>query len=456
MDNIIIKNGLIVRGNGSLRGDILVEDGVIRSVGVDLPAHGAQVMDASDLIILSGGVDVHVHLPWPAGAHVSSDTFATGTRAAAFGGVTTVIDFCIPEGDESLVEVLERKKDEAEREAWVDYSFHLNIRGDTAKKVQEIPTLIRHGFPSFKVFMAYDGFRLDDSELRLVLEAARTVGALISVHAEDGPLAERVTEKLLLEGKKSLSNYPHSRPAECEEEAIHRLLHYQQQIGTRVHIHHVSTLGGVAAIAEARRAGRPVSGETCPHYLLYTSEDYCGDPARAASLICSPSIKSTAHQKALWNGLADGTLSILATDHCPYTRTQKEADLDDFSKVPGGMGGVELRLPLVYSAGVATGKLNLERFAQIWAEEPARIFGLHPRKGTIDPGSDADLVLFDPYQRWEVHAADLHMNTDCLPYEGMSLQGKVRATLLRGRLVIREDDMHGEPRGTLIRRVLTG
>ncbi len=205
---------------------------------------------------------------------------------------------------------------------------------------------------------------------------------------------------------------------ECEEDAIHRLLHYQQQIGTRVHIHHVSTHGGVSAIAEARRAGRPVSGETCPQYLLFTSADYCGDPAHAASLICAPSIKHAVHQQALWNGLADGTLSILATDHCPYTRAQKETDLNDFSRIPGGMGGVELRLPLIFTAGVAAGKLTLEKFTQIWAEEPARVFGLHPRKGSIIPGADADLVLFDPIPSWEVHAANLHMNTDCLPYEG--------------------------------------
>jgi dihydropyrimidinase len=454
VEKILIKNGLVARGSGALQEDILIEEGVIRQLGVDLPAQGAKVKDASGLIVLPGGVDVHVHLPWPTGSHVSTDTFATGTRAAAFGGVTSVIDFCIPEGEESLSEVLYRKKDEAAREAWVDYSFHLNIRGEIQEKVKEIPALMHAGFPSFKVFMAYEGFRLDDPELRLVLEAARSAGALVTVHAEDGLLADRLTKKLLVEGRKSLNYYPESRPVECEEDAIHRLLHYQQQIGTRVHIHHVSTSGGVRAIAEAKLAGRPVSGETCPHYLLFTSGDYCGDPARAASLVCSPSIKGVNHQKSLWEGLENGTLSIIATDHCPYTCSQKEADLTDFSKVPGGMGGVELRLPLIYSAGVATGKMTLERFVQVWAEEPARIFGLSPRKGRLVPGVDADLVLFDPSTRWEVHAAELHMNTDCLPYEGMRLQGKVQATFLRGRLICREDELQAEPGGTLIPRVL--
>ncbi len=427
----------------------------IDSVGLDLPADGSQVLDASDLIVLPGGMDVHVHLPWPTGSHVSTDTFASGTRAAAFGGVTSVIDFCIPGEDESLAGVLQRKKEEAAREAWVDYSFHLNIRGDVQEKVKEIPALVQAGFPSFKVFMAYEGFRLDDSELRQVLEAARTAGALVTVHAEDGLLADRLTQKLLVEGRKSLNYYPESRPVECEEDAIHRLLHYQQQIGTRVHIHHVSTSGGVRAIAEAKLAGRPVSGETCPHYLLFTSADYFGDTSLAASLVCSPSIKGVNHQKSLWEGLENGTLSVIATDHCPYTRSQKEADLSDFSKVPGGMGGVELRLPLIYSAGVIPGRMTLEQFTRVWAEEPARIFGLYPRKGVITPGADADLVLFDPSTCWEVHAAELHMNTDCLPYEGMRLQGKIRATILRGRIIVREDKLQADSNGILIRRVLS-
>jgi dihydropyrimidinase len=455
LSQLLIKNGLIADGSRTFQGDILINDEVISEVDSRLNSPRTLVIDASGLIVLPGGVDVHVHLPWPTGAHVSSDNFATGTRAAAFGGVTTVIDFCIPEGDESLTEALERKKDEAKSEAWVDYSFHLNIRGDTAKKVREIPMLIRQGFPSFKVFMAYDGFRLDDSELRLVLEAARASAGLVSVHAEDGPLAERATEKLLMEGKKTINHYPDSRPAECEEEAIRRLLAFQEQTGARVHIHHVSTRDGVEAIAAARREGRPVTGETCPHYLLFTSEDYCGDPQKAAALVCAPSIKSAGHQEALWQALEEGTLTVLATDHCPYTRSQKESDLSDFTKVPGGMGGVELRLPLIYSAGVATGRLSFNRFSQIWAEGPARAFGLYPRKGTITPGSDADLVLFDPSQVWKIKASDLHMNTDCLPYEGMEVNGKVRTVILRGRVVTNEGKLQAFSNGKLIPRQIS-
>lgn len=452
MKSLLIKNGLIVTGSEAFQGDVLVGGETIQAVGTNLDSAEAEVLDATGLVVLPGGVDVHVHLPWPTGSHISTDTFASGTRAAAFGGVTTIIDFCIPEGDETLSQALDRKKEEALREVWVDYSFHLNIRGDVEKKVREIPALVREGFPSFKVFMAYDGFRLEDADLRRVLEAARGAGAVVTVHAEDGPMADRLTAGLVKQGKRSLCDYPSSRPAECEENAIHRLLYYQQQTGARVHIHHVSTAGGVSAIAEARKAGRRVSGETCPQYLLFTDQDYCGDPIKAAALVCAPAIKSAGQQQALWQGLSDGTLTALATDHCPYSKAQKEASLDDFTRVPGGMGGVELRLPLIYSAGVVSGKLSLERFAHIWAEGPARAFGLFPHKGQIAPGSDGDLVLLHPGQSWQIHAADLHMNTDCLPYEGMQVTGRVSATILRGKVLVQNGQLQASSEGKLIRR----
>lgn len=455
MNQLLIKNGLIADGGRTFQGDILINDEIFAEVDSELTSPGTRVIDARGLIVLPGGVDVHVHLPWPAGANISTDTFASGSRAAAFGGVTTVIDFCIPEDGETLTSVLNRKLIEAKREAWVDYSFHLNIREDVEVRIKEIPGLVVQGFPSFKVFMAYGGFRLEDTDLLKVLIAAKEAKALVSVHAEDGLIADEATSKLMQENHRGLCDYPLSRPAECEEEAIRRLLTFQEQTGAKVHIHHVSTRGGVEAIAAARREGRPVTGETCPHYLLFTSADFCGDPQKAAALVCAPSIKSADHQEALWNALTDGTLTVLATDHCPYTRSQKETNLTDFTKIPGGMGGVELRLPLIYSAGVAKGRLSLERLSQIWAEGPARAFGLYPRKGTITPGSDADLVLFDPSEVWKIKAGDLHMNTDCLPYEGMDMTGKVRTVILRGRVVTNEGKLQAFSNGKLIPRQIS-
>jgi dihydropyrimidinase len=331
----------------------------------------------------------------------------------------------------------------------VDYSFHLNIRGDVSPRLAEIPALVERGFPSFKVFMAYEGFRLEDADLVRVMQAVSRANGVVSVHAEDGPLADAVTAGLLAGGLRAPAYFGLARPAACEEQAIRRILAHQQQTGARLHIHHVSTRAGAAAIGQARRSGRMVSGETCPHYLLFSAADYAGDPSQAAALVCSPSIKDGYHQPALWQALAEDALSVLATDHCPYTRAQKEAHLDDFSQIPGGLAGVETRLPLMYSAGVAAGRLSLARFAQVWAEGPARAFGLYPRKGTLSVGSDADLVLVDPQAAWTLRAADLHMNTDCLAYEGQQGTGKPVATILGGRVIVQDGKMLAEPCGQL-------
>ncbi len=455
MHQLLVAGGTIVSGGLRFTADLLAEDGIIRAVGTELRAPGAEVLDARGLLVLPGGVDVHVHLPWPTGSHISSDDIASGTLAALHGGTTTLIDFVIPGETQSLAEALDGKLQEASGAAWVDHAFHLNIRGDTASKIAEIPEMVRRGFPSFKVFMAYEGFRLKDDELRAVLRAAAAAGGMVSAHAEDGPLADAETARLLAGGQRGLEYYPQARPAACEESAVRRVLAFQAECGARLHVHHISTASGAELVGAARRAGRPVSGETCPHYLLFTAEDYRGNPAQAASLVCAPSIKSREDQDGLWRALQSGEISTLATDHCPYTRAQKEADLSDFSRVPGGMSGVETRLALVYSAGVPGGKLSLERLAQVWSEGPARAFGLFPRKGVLAPGSDADLVLFDPSQTWTLRAAELHSRSDCHPAEGWRVNGRPVATVLRGQVAVRGGQLAaGKPCGQLLRRTL--
>lgn len=453
MNQLLIKGGKYVSGRNIVKADILVDEGKIAAIGPNLSTSAEQVIDAHDKLILPGGVDVHVHLPWPTGSHISTDTINTGTRAAAFGGVTSVIDFAIPQENESLSTALQAKIDEARSNTWVDYSFHLNIRGETNSKISEIPDLVAAGLPSFKIFMAYEGFRLEDRRLLEVLAAVAKANGIVSVHAENGALADHITLGLLENGKKAISDYAFARPSICEEEAISRLLIYQKVAGARLHIHHVSTAGGVKQIGQARRAGRSVSAETCPHYLVFTDQDYSRSPASAAALICAPSIKSANDQAALWQALSSGILSAVATDHCPYTQAQKEQNLDDFSKIPGGMAGIETRLPLLFSEGVLKGRLSLERFSQVWAEEPTRIFGLFPRKGQISVGSDADLVIFNPAEKWTLRAADLHMNTDCLPYEGMEVTGKAETTILRGNIIIQDGrQKQSSPNGQLIPR----
>jgi dihydropyrimidinase len=455
MAQTIIFGGTIVTSRSVTRADILLDNGLIKDIQPQLDIPHTKMIDASGKLVLAGGVDVHTHMPWLTGSFISTDTFASGSRAAAFGGVTSVIDFAIPEEEESLQSALNRKLVEAQKEAWVDYSFHINIRGEVTNKLVEIPGLVQAGFPSFKVFMAYEGFRLQDADLLQVMKTVQAAGGMVNVHAENGPLADYLTSELIRQGTRSLSFYPLARPAICEDEAVSRLLTYQQQIGVPLHIHHVSSATAVNMIRAAIAAGQPLTAETCPQYLVFTDQDYCGDVEKAACLICAPSIKSKNDQEALWQGLKDGTLSAVATDHCPYSHEQKFSGGDDFSLVPGGMAGVETRLPILFHYGVNAEKLSLTQFAYVWAEGPARSFGLFPRKGTVAIGSDADLVIFDPDERWTLKAKDLHMNTDSLSYEGFTITGRPLVTILRGEVIVEDNHLVSDQSiGTLIPRSL--
>lgn len=456
MSQMLVRGGMLATAGGLFEADLLIDEGRIVGIGKQLGCTAEAIVDASGKLVLPGGVDVHVHLPWPTGKVISTDDFASGTQAAACGGVTTVIDFVIPELDEGLAAALDCKLGFASQRAWVDFGLHLNIRDVSQSALQDVRELVRDGFPSFKVFMAYEGFRLPDRDLLAVMRTVGRAGGMLQVHAENGPLTDHLTEELVSAGRTALADYPKSRPALCEEEAIHRILTYARLTGTKLHVHHVSTAKGAELVGRARRDGLPVSGETCPHYLLLDDSCYGGDPAQAARYVCAPPIKSREDQVGLWQALANGDLSILATDHCPYTRQQKEAHLSDFTQVPGGMAGVETRLPLVYTAGVVKKRFSLSRFVSTWATEPAREFGLFPRKGVIAVGSDADLVILDPTLKTALRAEELHMNTDCLPYEGREVYGFPVTTVLRGQVVVDEGRLATEtPKGKCIHRYLT-
>jgi dihydropyrimidinase len=455
MNQLLITGGSCVIQDSIVEADILVDEGKIVDINRHIDSNAITTIDASGLVILPGGIDVHVHLPWPTGNYISTDTFYSGTKAAAFGGVTTIIDFVIPMDNETLNEALLRKLSDAKENAWVDYSFHLNIRGEIANKIKEIEQLVKMGFPSFKVFMAYEGFRLPDNELLLVMEAIKKAGGMINVHAENGHLADFLTQNLIGEGNLSPNNYSKARPNICETEAISRLLGYERMTGVRLHIHHVSTRKGAELIRDARIEGYPITAETCPHYLLLNDTEYQHGDEFAAYMICAPSIKSKKDQSGLWDYLADGSIPIIATDHCPYTRQQKEEHLENFSLIPGGIGGVELRLPLIYTYGVLQQKISLSRFVQSWATEPAKAFGLYPRKGVIAIGSDADFVIMDPSQKGLINSKELHMNTDCLPYEGWEISGTRTTTILNGEVIVKNGKLiNDKPEGMLVPRYL--
>jgi len=455
MSQLLIKGGKCANSNCVFDADILIDEGRIVAIGEDLGQSADMVIDAHGKLVLPGGVDIHVHMPWPKGDYISIDDINSGTQAAAFGGVTSIIDFAIPDDEESLESSLEKKVEEANSNSWVDYSFHLNIRGDIRKKINEIPELVRAGFPSFKVFMAYEGFRLDDADLLLIMDAIRQANGMMNVHSENGYLADYLTCQTIAKGDLHPKNYVFVRPAQCEIEANYRLISYIRTLGTKTHIHHVGTMKGAALIADARREGLPLSAETCPQYLLFSNEDYMGDPRKAAYLVCAPSLKSPQDRDGLWRYLSDGSLPVLATDHCPYSKKQKEEHLDDFSKIPGGMGGVATRLPLIFTEGVAKGRISLERFVDMWSTQPAKIFGFYPRKGSIDIGFDADLVIFDPTVKSKIHATDLRMKTDCLPYENWDVLGLPVTTILRGEVLVEQGQLKvDKPGGKLVSRKL--
>ncbi len=455
MEEFLMRGGKLVTPDGVVERDLLIRDGKIAAIGSNLQADSKDTFDLKGQLVLPGGVDVHVHLPWPTGSFISSDDFDTGTRAAAFGGVTSLLDFVIPEGLEPLDAAIAKKRALAENKAWVDYGFHLNLRGAINEHLEHIPALVRDGYPSYKFFLAYEGFRLDESILPEVFRCVGEAGGMLNVHAEDGILADQLTGALVSEGKTALRFYPEARPPEVEIRAVRMLLDIQEKSPAPLHFHHVSTRRAAEMIGVARELDRKVSGETCPHYLLFDDSCYCGDPHLAAQLVCAPSIKSLDDRDGLWEALEKGWLSLLATDHCPYKLEQKEKDLENFTHTPGGVGGVELRLPLLYSAGVASGRLSLEQFVQLWATNPARIFGLYPRKGAIAVGSDADLVILDPGHRVTIHAADLQMNADCTPYENMHVSGWPTATILRGKMIVKDGRLANDtPGGVFIPRYL--
>ena len=452
---LLIVNATCVNADGSFEADIAVDGGVIRALGRGLSFPAERVIDAQGKLVLPGTIDVHCHMPWPFGTVISGDDFASGTLAAACGGVTTVLDFVIPELGQSLTEALETKLAVSQGQAHVDYGFHIVVREANEANLDQVRHLVERGFPSFKVFMAYAGFCLGDKELLALLDRAAKSGAVVGVHAEGEALAQFHTQRLLNQGHRAIRYYPDSRPRICEVDAIGRIIAYARHLGVRLHIHHVSSREGVELIGKVRAEGMALSAETCPHYLVFTEEAYHQEGPQATYFVCSPPIRASEDREALWEGLAKGALTMVATDHCPYTVAQKTANPADFTVVPGGVAGVEMRLPILYTEGVGKGRFSLNRLVALAATNPARAFGLYPRKGVIAVGSDADLVILDPTRRSTLRAEALHMNTDHILYEGMPVEGFPLTTILRGRVLVEEGVfVGGKPSGELIRRTL--
>jgi dihydropyrimidinase len=443
--SLLIKGGTVVFGGVRNQVDVLVQGDRIVTVEPGIRADGSEIINAEGKYVLPGAVDVHTHMQLPVSGTISSDDFFTGTRAAAFGGVTTIIDFATQSKGESLKETATRRRSEAEDKVCIDYSLHLGVTDLTDETMVEIPVMIDHGYPSFKLFMAYPELAVDDGELYAVLKTVSEAGGMVGVHAENMHLIRHFVRTLLTEGKAAAMYHEMSRPAFVEAEAVGRAIVLAAETNSNLYFFHLSTARGLTEIRKARKQGLPVYAETCPQYLLLNRSKYKEPDAIAARYVMSPPLRGEEDQSALWSGLADGSLQVVGSDHCPFRTEQKELGRASFDRIPNGGPGVETLLPLLLSEGVGKGRLALERLVEIVSTEPARLFGLYPRKGAVRAGSDADLVIIDPAREFALSAETLHMNIDYSLYEGLILKGYPVITVSKGKVICSDGRFFGAP-----------
>lgn len=444
----LVRGGLIVSDNRCLPGDLLVDGGTIAASGGGIdPAAADSVIDAAGCEVFPGGVDPHVHFELETPAGTSSDDFASGSRAALAGGTTTVIDFVTPRRGEPLPAAWEARRAVAAR-SLCDYGLHMSVTGWNERTAAELEECCRRrGIRSVKAYLAYkETIGLEDREFLDLLDAARRLKFLPLVHAESGDMVAYLQRRLLADGRTAAGEHPRSRPPEVEGDAVGRALLMARLAGVPLYVVHVSTRQGLDAVAAARQAGQAAIAETCPQYLLLGEERYRGDAAEAARHVMSPPLREGEHRQALWAALASGLVQAVGTDHCPFTAAEKSRfAASDFTRIPGGIGGVEYRLPLLYTFGVVAGRISLARFVDLVSTRPAKLFGLYPRKGTLRPGSDADVVVWDPGRKWTVDAASQRQRGDRTAYAGFELQGAPRLVLRRGEAVFADGDVAADP-----------
>jgi len=435
-----IVGGQIITPNGPIAADLALAGGSIAAIGHGLA--GERLIDASGCYLLPGGVDPHVHLQLALGGLVSTDDFASGTIAAACGGTTTIVDFADPQPGQSMADALIKRRAEADGQVAVDYGLHMTIptwHAQNAERLAEVPAMIAAGCATFKLYQAYARMELDDVALYRSMAAVAKAGGGVVLHSETGPLLDHLRAEAITAGHTAAIWHERTRPARLEATAIHRAAEIAHLTGCPVHIFHVGCAEGVAEIGAARSRGIAISGESCPQYLLLTAEDHLGSPD-GNLYICAPPLRSVADQSALWQALADGGLDLMSTDHCPWTRAEKSQR--SFAQVPGGVPGIEARLSLLHHFGVSAGHLSLARWVELCATAPARLMGL-PRKGSLLPGYDADLVIFDPKREKTISPDTLHEIAGWTPYEGVTVTGWPRTVLLRGRVIVEDEEYVG-------------
>jgi dihydropyrimidinase len=440
----LIKNGTVITASDMSRADVLIDGEKIQAVGTGFGDAGT-VIDATDRYVMPGGIDVHTHMELPFGGTVSSDDFATGTAAAAWGGTTTIVDFAVQDRGESLSAALDRWLAKAGPKSHIDFGMHMIVREVNEQILREMDAMIDRGVPSFKLFMAYPGvFMNDDATIFRALSRTADNGGLIMIHAENGGPIDVLVRRYLAEGKTAPINHGLTRPASMEGEATHRAIALAELAGAPVYIVHLSSRDALNAVREGRDRGAPVYAETCPQYLYLSLDDLARPGFEGAKFVCSPPLRPADHQADLWHGLITDDLQVVATDHCPFDyKDQKILGKDDFSAIPNGLPAVEDRYTLLWDGGVGGGRISPMRFVQLTATAPARMFGLYPGKGTLAPGSDADIVVFNPSARRTLSASTHHMNVDYSCYEGRSVLGVPEVVLQRGNVLVRDGTFLG-------------
>src|SRR5271154_2176766 len=452
----LIRGGTIVTATDTYWGDVGIVGGKISVIGLNVPAEGAgKVIEARGMLVMPGGIDVHTHLDMPFGGTTSADDFETGTRAAAFGGTTTLIDFAIQYKGQTLRHAFDTWMKKAEGKAVADYAFHCIITELGDSQLEEMGALVREGVSSFKLFMAYPGvFMLDDATIfRAMLQAAKH-GGMICMHAENGGAIDVLVQRALAEGKTAPKYHALTRPTTAEGEATSRAIALAEMAGAPVYIVHLSCNDALEKVREARDRGLPAYAETCPQYLYLSLENMNAPGFEGAKYVFTPPLREKWHQEKLWQGLTHDTLQVVSTDHCPFCfKEQKELGIDDFTKIPNGGPGIEHRLSLIYTGGVHGKRFSPNRFVEVVSTAPAKLFGLFPRKGTIAVGSDADLVIFDPNEEQVISAKTHHMRVDYSMFEGIQIKGVPKTVFSRGRAVIDAGKFVGRPgAGQFLRR----
>jgi dihydropyrimidinase len=450
----LIANGTVVTHAGRSAADVLVDGERV----VALAAPGAhsftpdRVIDASGRYVMPGGVDAHTHMDLPAGGTFSADDFESGTRAAAWGGTTTIIDFAGQTKGRSMMEGFEELMSRADGRCAIDWGMHIMVTDVNDQTLPEMDLLMANGVTSFKLFMAYPGVLYsDDGQIYRAMQKAAEIGGMVLMHAENGIVIDVLRAQAVSRGDTDPIQHSLTRPAVTESEATHRAIAYAGLAGCPLYVVHMSAAEAVAEVRAARDRGMNVFGETCPQYLFLGRELLEG--ADGAKYVCSPPLRSRdeGHQEVLWAALATNDLQVVATDHCPFCignhprlGPQKQLGAGDFTRIPNGLPGVEDRMPLLYDAAVADGRLTLERFVEVCSASPARIFGLYPRKGTIAVGSDADIVIWDPDGTSRLSADTHHMEVDYSAYEGREVRGRIDLVMSRGRVLIEGDEYLGK------------